>query len=423
MRDEKKIIAYRQGWGGLAPFGLSACDRRQHIYVVGKSGTGKSTLLKNLIVQDIQAGAGVALIDPHGDLAQELLDFIPPHRTEHVVYFNPADREFPIGLNLFHAVSPDSRHLVTSGIVAAFKGIWRDSWGPRLEYILYSAVAALLDVENGTLLGVQRMLVDGNFRKWVVGQVKDVAVRSFWENEFENYDVRLRSEIISPVQNKIGQLLMAAPLRNILGQVRSKIDPRFMIDNKRIFIANLSKGKLGEDKANLLGSFLVTQFQLAAMSRSDMPEEKRRDFHLYIDEFHNFTTDSFASILSEARKYRLCLTLSHQYTSQVQPSVRDAIFGNVGTTITFRVGEADADILEKEFGRSYAASHFTNLSNYEVCVKSVVDGEQREPFTARTLPATEQRYGRRENLIQRSREKYATRRIVIEEKIKRWMSG
>jgi len=402
------------------PFGLSDTDRRQHLYVVGKSGTGKSTLLKNLIVQDIQAGEGIALIDPHGDLAEEVLQYVPPERTEHVVYFNPADREHPIGLNLLHGVEADNRHLVASGIVASFKSIWRDSWGPRLEYVLYSTIAALLDVENTTLLGVQRMLNDEKYRRWIVGQVKDAAARSFWQDEFERYDPRLRSEIILPVQNKIGQLLSAAPLRNILGQVRSKISPRFMMDHRRVFIANLSKGKLGEDKANLLGSFLVNQFHLAAMARADTLERDRNDFYMYIDEFHNFATDSFAAILSEARKYRLSLALSHQYTAQVPPLIRDAIFGNVGTTIAFRVGEADADILEREFGGAYKAHHFTDLGNFEVCVKCISNGELREPFSARTLRGFGKWHGRRENVVRRSREKYAVTRRMIEERLNRW---
>src|SRR6266496_2456592 len=274
MRDDTRYILNRHVWGGLVPFGLCRADRRQHLYVVGKSGTGKSTLLKNLIVQDIQAGEGVALIDPHGDLAEEILDYIPANRIEHVVYFNPADREYPIGLNLLHGVPSDARHLVASGIVGSFKGIWRDSWGPRLEYILYNAVSALLDFRNATLLGVNRMLTDEEFRAKVIRQISDPFIRAFWAEEYESYDERFKREAIAPIQNKVGQFLLNPVVRNILGQVKSKVSIPFMMDNERLFIANLSKGSLGHEKANLLGSLIVTQFQLAAMARANRPENE-----------------------------------------------------------------------------------------------------------------------------------------------------
>jgi type IV secretory pathway TraG/TraD family ATPase VirD4 len=295
-------LGERWVWGGEQPVGLRRQDRRQHLYVVGKTGTGKTTLLRNLILQDIEAGEGVGLIDPHGDLAEELLDFIPKWRTDHVLYFDPADGQWPVGFNLLKSVEPHRRHLVASAVVGSFKSIWRDSWGPRLSYLLYASVAALLECQNTSLLGVQRMLADSRYRDWVVRQVRDPAVRSFWEKEFAGYDRRFLSEVISPVQNKVGQLLMSPPVRLAIGQVRSRLDPRFLMDNRRILIANLSKGRLGEDKSALLGALLVSQFQAAAMARAEVPEEGRRDFYLYIDEFHNFTTDSFASILSEARK-------------------------------------------------------------------------------------------------------------------------
>lgn len=419
--DNLTYIGTRNIWGGIEPFGLRAADRRQHCYVIGQTGTGKSTLLRNLIVQDIQSGRGVGVIDPHGDLAAELLDCIPAWRTDDLVYFNPADHEHPIGLNLLHRVEPQDRHLVTSGIVSAFKSIWRDSWGPRLEYILYAAVAALQECDNVTLLGVQRMLSDEAYRHWVVRQVKDPVVAAFWTHEFTSFDKRFLAEILAPVQNKVGQLLMAPPIRNILGQVKSKIDMRFIMDRRRIFIANLSKGKLGEDKANLLGALLVTQFQHAAMSRADVAEEERVDFHLYVDEFHNFTTDSFASILSEARKYRLCLTLSHQYTAQLPDSVRNAVFGNVGTIVTFRVGESDAKVLERETGGQYTAKHISNMRNHEICVKMLEAGSG-QTFLGKTLSPIDVRGGRKENMIRRSREKYASRRTLVEDKIERWMA-
>lgn len=420
-RDHTVYIGHRHGWDSEALFGISRADRRQHLYTIGKTGVGKTTLLRNLIVQDIDAGEGVGVIDPHGDLAEELLDHIPPHRIDHVVYFNPADVDFPAALNLLATAPADCRHLVASGLVSALKNVWKDSWGPRLEYILYATCAALLEAENVTILGVQRMLTDQRYRAWVVKQVRDPVVRRFWTGEFARYDPRFLQEAIAPIQNKVGQLLMAPPIRNIFGQVKSKIDARFIMDRQRVFIANLSKGRLGEDKANLLGSLLVTQFQLAAMSRADIPEASRQDFYLHIDEFHNFSTDSFASILSEARKYRLCLTLSHQYTAQLRDEIREAVSGNVGSTIAFRVGEADAAHLEQEFGGVFPSRRFADLGNQEVCVKLLSDGTYGEPFAASTLPPLSTGHHRRATIIERSRQRYCTPRGTVEEKIERWM--
>lgn len=414
-------LGTRPVWGGEEPFGLRCADRRQHLYTIGKTGTGKTTLLKNLILQDIAAGRGVGVIDPHGDLAEDLLDHIPPGRTDDVVYFNPADQEHPVGFNLLRRAPADRRHLVAAGVVSIFKSIWRDSWGPRLEYILYAAVAALLECENTTLLGVQRMLSDASYRHWVVKQVRDPMVRSFWLDEFGQYDQRFLKEAISPIQNKVGQLLMAPPIRNILGQVLNRIDPGFMMDDRRILIANLAKGRLGAEQANLLGAVLVTSFQLAAMARADRPEHDRTDFYLYIDEFHNFSTDTFASILSEARKYRLCLTLSHQYLDQIQDSTRDAVLGNVGTIVAFRVSERDAAILDRELGGGYGASRFTDLANFEVWAKMLASGSYGDPFWGRTATPAAPRHGRRENIIRRSREKYGSSRARIENKINRWV--
>jgi len=414
------VLGARDQWGQEVPFVLRPEDRRHHLYAIGKTGTGKTTLLRNLILQDIEAGNGVGVIDPHGDLATEILDHIPRRRVEDVAYFNPAALDYPVGLNLLGCTPPDKRHLVASGMVSAFRGIWPDFWGPRLEYILYAAVAALLDCENVSLLGVQRMLSDARYRSWVVKQVKDPLVRSFWMNEFEGYDSRFLHEAIAPIQNKVGQLLMSAQLRNILGQVRSRIEARFMMDNGRIFIADLSKGKLGADKSNLLGALLMTQFQLAAMSRSDVPEAERKDFFLYVDEFQSFVSDAFVSILSEARKYRLCLTLSHQYIEQLQPEIRDAVFGNVGSIVSFRVGHRDAKVLEQAFGEAYTASQFATLNNHEVYGKLLTGGQDCEPFLGRTQPPFGEKYGRSETIVRRSREKYTVRREVVESKIRRW---
>ena len=415
------IIGEREGWGDPRPFGISASDQRQHIYIIGKTGSGKTTLLRNLIIQHIAFGHGVGVIDPHGDLAEELLHHIPPKRADHLVYFNPGDLEFPIGLNVLANVAPDNRHLVASGIVGAFKVIWRDSWGPRLEYILYNAVSALLDCRNATLLGVNRILTDPTFRAKVIRQIKDPFIRAFWAEEYEGYDERFKREAIAPIQNKIGQFLLNPVVRNILGQIKTKVSISFIMDNGRLFIANLSKGSLGHEKANLLGSLIVAQFQLGAMARSNRPEEERRDFYLFIDEFQNFSTDVFASILAEARKYRSCLILSHQYIDQLPLPVRQAVFGNVGTLISFRVGYADAETLEKEFGNTFPPSAITDLNRYEAIVNLLEDGANRVPFRAKMLPPLENRVGRKEKLIARSRERFAMKRTIIEEKLNRWM--
>jgi hypothetical protein len=418
---EQIVLGIREEWGQEVPLVLFPEDRRHHLYTVGKSGTGKTTLLRNLILQDIEAGNGVGVIDPHGDLATDILDHIPRRRIEDVAYFNPADLEYPLGFNLLGNTPPDRRHLVASGIVSAFQGIWPDFWGPRLEYILHAAVAALLHCENVSLLGVQRMLSDDRYRAWVVKQVEDPMVRAFWTSEFERYDPRFLQEAVAPIQNKVGQLLMSPHVRNILGQVRSRIDARFMMDEGRIFIADLSKGKLGADKSNLLGALLATQFQLAAMSRADVPESERKDFYLYVDEFQSFASDSFVSILSEARKYRLCLTLSHQYIDQLRPEIRDAVFGNVGSIVSFRVGHRDSKILEQTFGETYTARQFTTLSNREVYAKLLQLGQDCEPCLGRTLPPFGTNHSRRETIIFRSREKYSALRADVERKIALWM--
>lgn len=421
--DAHILIGTREGWGNPLPFGILAADRRQHVYVIGKTGSGKTTLLRNMIVQHLARGDGVGLIDPHGDLAEELLNHIPPWRADHFCYFNPGDLEFPVGLNLLWNVAPDDRHLVASGVISAFKGIWRDSWGPRLEYILYNAVAALLDCKNATLLGVNRLLTDDAYRARVIRQVNDPFIRAFWAEEYEGYEQRFRREAIAPIQNKIGQFLLNPVVRNILGQVKSKVSIPFVMDNGRLFISNLSKGRVGADKANLLGSLLTTQFQLAAIGRANRPEDERRDFYLFIDEFQNFSTDAFASILAEARKYHLCLTLSHQYIDQLSVPVRQAVFGNVGTLIAFRVGYTDAEVIEGEFGNTFSVSALTDLDRYETVVKLLEEGTNREPFRAKTLAPLGNRIGRRSNLLALSRQRFAKQRGTMEDKLRRWMAS
>jgi energy-coupling factor transporter ATP-binding protein EcfA2 len=425
--NRKSVVGHRDIWGGTEPFALRHADRRQHVYLIGQTGTGKSTLLKNLLLSDIASGQGCALIDPHGDLAEEILDYIPRSRTDHVVYFNPGDRDYPIAYNILAGAKPDEIHLLASGIVSAFRSVWSSSWGPRMEYLLFAGVSALAEccqnTGNVTLLGLQRMLVDPSYRQWILSHVKNVAVRSFWLSEYENYTPHFMQEAIAPIQNKVGQLLLSPPILLTLGNVRRSFDLRFMMDNSRIFIANLSKGKIGEDKASLLGALLISQFQQAALSRADLASENRRDFSLYVDEFQSYSTDSFSAILAEARKYKMAVTLSNQHLGQLRLDVRDSVLGNCGTIISFRVGESDAEILEREFGRSYAASQFIELANFEVLVKMLDQGAYRQPFRGNTLPPAGQFYGRRDSIVRRSRERYTTPRSEVEGKIKRWMKA
>lgn len=403
-------------------FGIKTDDRRRHMYLIGKTGMGKSTVLENMIVDDIRAGRGVAVVDPHGDLAEKIMEFIPAERVKDVVYFNPADMDFPIAFNVVEQVDSHLQHLVASGLIGVFQKLWADSWGPRLEYILRNAILAILDFPGSTLLGVVRMLSDKAYRKRVVSNIKDPVVKAFWEKEFAGYADKFASEAVSPIQNKVGQFLSSALMRNIVGQTKSSIDIRDIMDNGKILIMNLSKGRIGEDNSALLGAMMITKIQLAAMSRVDIPEKERRDFYLYIDEFQNFSTDSFANILSEARKYRLDLILAHQYIEQLTEKVKPAVFGNVGTMISFRVGAADAEELAKEFLPTFNEEDLVNLPKYEMYLKLMIDGIASSPFSAKGLPPLmeSEKTGQEEKAIRYSREQYATPRSVVEEKIMIW---
>ena len=403
-------------------FGIKTDDRRRHMYLIGKTGMGKSTVLENMIVDDIRAGRGVAVVDPHGDLAEKIMLFIPPERVKDVIYFNPADMEYPIAFNVVEQVDHNLQHLVASGLIGVFQKLWADSWGPRLEYILRNAILAILDFPGSTLLGVVRMLSDKAYRKQVVANIKDPVVKAFWEKEFAGYADKFASEAVSPIQNKVGQFLSSSLMRNIVGQVKSSIDLREIMDGGKILIMNLSKGRIGEDNSALLGAMMITKIQLAAMSRVDIPEKERRDFYLYIDEFQNFSTDSFANILSEARKYRLDLILAHQYIEQLTEKVKPAVFGNVGTMISFRVGAADAEELAKEFMPTFNEEDLVNLPKYEMYLKLMIDGVASSPFSAKGLPplTEEEKTNQEEKTIRASREKYATPRSVVEERIMNW---
>lgn len=402
-------------------FGIKTDDRRRHMYVIGKTGMGKTNLLENLAIQDIQKGHGIAFIDPHGDTAEKLVKAIPSNRINDVIYLNPADQEYPIAFNVMEKVGPEHRHLVASGLVGVFKKIWADSWGPRLEYILRNAILALLEYPGSTLLGVTRILVDKSYRDRVVEKVTDPVVRSFWVDEFSKWNDRVLQEVISPIQNKVGQFLSSSLIRNIVGQTVSSFDVRKVMDERKILIINLSKGRIGEDNGALLGAMMITKIQLAAMGRVDIPEESRADFYLYVDEFQNFATESFANILSEARKYHLNLILANQYVTQIDEKVRDAIFGNAGSIISFRVGAMDAEFLEKEFEPVFVANDLVNLPKYQIYLKLMIDGIAGDAFSATTLPPISlEDAGNEEKIIRSSRERYASRKAEVEEKIRRW---
>jgi CxxC-x17-CxxC domain-containing protein len=357
---------------------------------------------------------------------EKVVRFIPPERINDTIYFNPYDVDFPIAFNVMEQVDRTNQALVASGLVGVFKKLWADSWGPRLEYILRNAILALLEYPGSTLLGVPRLFVDTDFRKRVIGTITDPIVKAFWEVEYAKYSAQFAVEAVAPIQNKVGQFLSMALVRNIIGQTRSSIDLRQVMDGKKILLMNLSKGRIGEDAAALLGSMLITKLQLAAMSRVNVGEGERNDFYLYVDEFQNFVTDSFAGILSESRKYRLCLTLAHQYVGQLTPgastTIRDAVFGNVGTMAVFRVGAEDAEFLKTEFEPTFMPQDLVNLPNFNMYLKLMIDGITSQPFSAASLPPfkLEEAPGVYDTVVKVSRERYATPREQVEEKIIRW---
>ncbi len=404
------------------PFGIKTDDRRRHFYTLGKTGMGKTSMIQNMAIQDIRNGNGVAIVDPHGEFAEECLKAVPKERIKDVIYFNPADLDFPVALNIMEKVDPEYRHLVSSGLIGIFKKLWADSWGPRLEYILRNAILALLSHPSSTLLGINRLLVDKQYREEVLSYVDDPVVSSFWIDEFSKYNDRLLTEAISPIQNKVGQFLSSGLIRNIVGQTRSSFSVREVMDSNKILIMNLSKGHIGEDNSALLGAMMITKIQLAAMSRVDIPEAERRDFYLYVDEFQNFATESFAGILSEARKYRLNLILAHQFMAQLDENVLNAVLGNVGTLVTFRVGAMDTEVLEKEFEPVFYANDLVNLDKYNIYLKLMIDGVATRPFSAKTLFPIDisDTVKNKEKVIKSSRDRYAEKREIVEQRILEW---
>ena len=403
-------------------FGIKQEDRRKHAYLIGKTGTGKSTLMKNMIIQDIQAGRGVAVIDPHGDLAQSLLDYIPNSRIPETVYFNPSDLEHPIGFNLLRQVPLDKRPVVASGVFSVFESLWgTKSWGPLLEHVLNSSLVALLDDEEATLVGMIKMLSDEKYQEKIVNNMEDPLVKSIWRDEFMKLSKKEQRETFSSTKNKVAPFLTSPAIRNILGQPKSTIDFKKIMDQGHIFIADLSKGKLGENTVNLLGALLVSQFQITAMERADIPEAERKDFQLYIDEFHNFTTSAFGSVLSEVRKYRLCLTLAHQYLEQLGDETKGAIFGNIGTLISFRVGSRDAQEISVALDGFFRPEDCISLPEYNIYLKLEIDGQASIPFSAETMPVLFPKMGLADKVIRISRERYGKDRAKVEEKINRFL--
>ncbi len=408
-------------------FGIRKDDRRRHIYIIGKTGMGKSTLLENMIFSDVHSGKGVGVIDPHGDLIEAVLRFIPKERSNDVILFDPSDGGFPISFNVLDCPDPDQRSLTASGIMSVFTKMWPDMFSGRMEHILRNTLLALLENEGSSMLGIMRMYADAAYRDKVVRKISDPVVKSFWEDEYAGWSQNYRTEAVAAIQNKVGQLLSTPLIRNIVGQVKSRLDVRHAMDSGKIILVNLSKGKLGEDMSGFLGSMLVTKFQIDAMSRADVPEAERRDFFLYVDEFQNFATESFASILSEARKYRLSLTMANQYVSQLvigdkNTKLRDAVFGNVGTLVSFQVGSDDAEELSLQFEEMASAKDILSLPKYHAYMRLMVDGIPSKPFSVSTLPPPKanQELQEADTLRKLSRERYAEKRDVVEDKIRAW---
>ena len=406
-------------------FGIKNDDRRRHMYVVGSTGMGKSEFLKSVAIQDIEAGHGIAFIDPHGDSATELLDYIPEDRVKDVIYFDPGDLEYPIAFNVMEQVPFEFRHLVASGLLGVFKKIWgAEAWSGRMEYILNNTILALLETPNSTLLGINRMMANKDYRKEVVANIKDPIVRAFWVDEFAKYADKFATEATAAIQNKIGGFISNNLIRNVIGQTHSTLDMRKIMDEGKILIANLSRGRIGEDASRLLGALLITKIQLAAMSRVDILEPQRRDFYLTVDEFQHFATESFVNIMSEARKYHLSLVIAHQYIKQMEESVMDSVFGNVGTIVSFRVGAEDAEFLEKWFEPDFMMNDIVNLGKRQMYLRLMIDGISSRGFSAITLerfPAPDRSF--KPEIIGYSRQKYATGRDIVEKNIAEWVGS
>ncbi len=401
FRDDRRVV------------GLSLDDRRRHLYVIGKTGMGKSTLLQNMLAADLAADRGVCLVDPHGDLADAVAGLVPKHRTNDVILFDAASRDCAVSFNPLACRDPARIDQVTSGVVSAFKKL-NDSWGPRLEDTLRNAVFAMVE-QRGNLLSVMRLLGEKAFRERTVPLIRDEVVRSFWMHEFASWNDNYRTEAVAAIQNKLRPFIVNTNIRAIVTQSGPSLDLRQIMDDGKVLLVNLSKGRLGEDNSTLLGALLVTSIQQAAMTRADIPESERRDFFLYVDEFQNFTTDSFASVLSEARKFRLSLTVAHQYLAQFTDTTAEAVWGNVGSVVAFQVGSDDADILARQLGKfagQVTPEHLAGLPKYTAYARLLVDGMPTAPFSLRTLPPSESFDPERAEIIRRiARRRFAADRL------------
>ena len=428
MDDQDKVTYFAETdfRNGRTKFGIKKKDRTRHMYVIGKTGMGKSTLLENLAIQDIQNGEGIAFIDPHGSTAEKLLEYVPESRIKDVIYFAPFDLGNPISFNVLEGIDEERKHLIAAGLMNAFKKIWADAFSGRMEYILGMTLLALLDNPGETLLGVNRMYADKDYRKRIVDNIKDPSVKAFWTEEYAKYSEKFAQEATAAIQNKIGQFTANPLIRNLLGQQESSFDFRQAMDQKKILIVNLSKGKMGPDNMRLIGGMVVTKIYLAAMSRADASAAELKNlapFYLYVDEFQNFANESFAEILSESRKYNLALTVANQYIDQMTEEVRGAILGNVGSMITFRIGATDAEIIEKEFTPYFTAEDLVNLGFTQVYLKLMIDGVGSQPFSASasdTPPRPEKNF--ENEIIEYSRSTYCKPREVVEENIKNWFA-
>lgn len=388
-------------------FGIKDVDRRRHIWAIGKTGTGKSTCLENMAIDDMKKDRGVCYIDPHGDACETLLDYVPKRRINDVIYFNPADSEYPITINPLEVRNKEEAELVVSGLMAIFTKVWANVWSARMEYILRNAFLTLAEVPGSTLADVLSLISNQGYRARIVEKLTDKALVNFWRDEFDKMPPNLQKEAIAPIQNKVGQFVTSPMIRRVIGNAKSTIALDDAMNDGKIILANLSQGRLGEDNSALLGAMLITKLQLVAMRRVNIDEEKRRDFYLYVDEFQNFATTSFIKILSEARKYRLSVTLANQYMAQIPEDVQKAILGNAGTVTCFALGASDSEILHKEFAEVFSQNDLVNLSKYQIAIKMMIDGQSSRPFIANTLPLPISKNQNRQKVIDVSRSRWA----------------
>ena len=390
-------------------FGIKDIDRRRHIWAIGKTGTGKSTMLENMAIDDMKKDRGICYIDPHGDACEILLDYVPKRRINEVIYFNPADSEYPITINPLEVRNKEEAELVVSGLMAIFTKVWANVWSARMEYILRNAFLTLAEIPGSTLADVLSLISNQGYRARVVEKLKDKALVNFWRDEFDKMPPNLQKEAIAPIQNKVGQFVTSPMIRRVIGNSKSTIAIDDLMNEGKILLANLSQGRLGEDNSALLGAMLITKLQLVAMRRVNVEEEKRRDFFMYVDEFQNFATTSFIKILSEARKYRLSVMLANQYMAQIPEDVQKAILGNAGTVTCFALGASDAEILHKEFAEVFSQNDLVNLSKYQIAIKMMIDGQTSRPFIANTLPLPISKNQNRQKVIDVSRSRWATK--------------